>query len=161
MIALFRQIILCVTAASLFGAVALALVPKGALHEIVRLAVGLVLILSLAAPLRSLTFPKLHITNQWSQEQQQSDEQLADALVQEVERQAADYIVQLAAQRGISCTAQVDAKRTESGVVSLTRAELELSGDSTEGEIRRLIGEIADLMGIPEGDITVREEGME
>ena len=46
MIALIRQLILCVTAASLFGAVSLALVKDSALKEVIRLGVGLVLILS-------------------------------------------------------------------------------------------------------------------
>ena len=52
MIDLLRQIILCITAASLFCAVALSLVPEGALKEVIRMGTGLVLILSFAIPLR-------------------------------------------------------------------------------------------------------------
>ena len=52
MIVLLRQVILSVTAASLFGAVALALVPDGALKEAIRLGVGIVSLWSFRCAVR-------------------------------------------------------------------------------------------------------------
>lgn len=55
MIELLRQMILSVTAASLFGAVVLAMVPDGAMKEVLRMGTGLLLIVSLVLPLQRYT----------------------------------------------------------------------------------------------------------
>ena len=114
MIAVFKQIVLCVTAASLFGAVLLSLVQQRAQKEIVRIAVGILLILSLLTPLRSVHFPKLSLSQKDMQTQTTDADALYEqALAEEFCRQTEEYLEQQAQQDGLSCTIQVQAQMKE------------------------------------------------
>ena len=95
MIVLLRQVILSVTAASLFGAVALALVPDGALKEAIRLGVGIVLILSLVIPLRGALPSGLSDLLPKAAEVQQDEagDVYRAAIQEQVEAQTAEYVV--------------------------------------------------------------------
>lgn len=58
MIALFRQLILSITAVALFGAVMLTMTEQKAQRSVLQLAVGLLLLLAIINPLRRLRLPE-------------------------------------------------------------------------------------------------------
>lgn len=156
MIALIRQVILCVTAASLFGAVALALVKDGALKEIVRMGVGLVLILSLIIPLRnifSLKLPNLFVQKQNIQ-QEDTEEIYQQAVLEQVEAEASQYVVKLAEEYGIDCTADVTADISEEGMVSISVVRIAAEGSVPEQQQYTLRRQIVQELDAEEIDIT-------
>ena len=59
MIALFRQLILSITAAALFGAVMLTMTEQKSQRSVLQLAVGLLLLLAIINPLRHLKLPEI------------------------------------------------------------------------------------------------------
>lgn len=151
MIALMRQLILCLTAASLFGAVALSLTPNGALKEVVRLGVGLMLILSLVIPLRRVLPERLlsaHLPQHEIPAQQDAADVYRQAVREQVEAQAAQYVVTCAAQNGLSCTAQTSADIGEDGVVSITAVSVRLREKAEAGAADALRRQISAELGI-------------
>lgn len=157
MIVLVRQLILSVTAASLFGAVVLALVPDSALKEAIRLGVGIVLILSLIIPLRN-TLPSglSDLLPQTAEEQQDEAGDVYRAAIQEqVEAQTTDYIIQQAAENGISCTAQATADISEDGTVSVTAVFIRPEGDVSESRLNTLRQQISTQLGVPERAVLI------
>lgn len=157
MIVLLRQIILCVTAASLFCAVTLSLVPDGALKEVIRMGTGLVLILSLVIPLRQ-SLPRA-LTNLLPQvsapEQQDTTELYQQAVLQQVETETAQYAVQRAASLGINCTASVTAITHEDGTISITAVNLILDTPAADSVVTDLRTQLAEDLGITDEDICI------
>ncbi|MCD8356163.1 MAG: stage III sporulation protein AF [Clostridia bacterium] len=157
MIVLLRQIILCVTAASLFCAVTLSLVPDGALKEVIRMGTGLVLILSLVIPLRQ-SLPRA-LTNLLPQvsvpEQQDTTELYQRAVLRQVEAEAAQYAVQRAASVGIDCTASVTAITDEDGTISITAVNLVLDAPASDSIITDLRTQLAQELGITDEYICI------
>lgn len=152
MIVLLRQLILSVTAASLFGAVALALVPDGALREAVRLGVGIVLILSLVIPLRNAMPSGLSDLLPKTAEIQQDEagDVYRAAIKEQVEAQTVEYIVQQAAENGISCTAQAAVDIAEDGTVSITAVSIQSEEGTSESRLNALREQLSTELGVPE-----------
>ncbi len=150
MIALLRQLILCVTAASLFGAVALSLVPDGALREAVRMGVGFVLILSLIQPLRQLL--PLSLPDQLPEmdtvAQQDAGDVYQQAVIQQVEVETAEYIVQEAAGMGISCQASVTASVDDEGQISITTVHLAADENADGSALSALCKNLTAALGV-------------
>ncbi len=142
MIELMRQVIYCVTAASLFGAVALSLVQEGALKQVIRIAVGLTLVLSLVVPFqRTISFPNWKDWLTGETEQETDTVQLyRETICEQVEAETAQYIEQLARQQGVDvCTAQVSAQTDEDGTVRITSVTLDM--DAANDAFRQTIAE--------------------
>ena len=126
MIELLRQMILSVTAASLFGAVVLAMVPDGAMkEEVLRMGTGLLLIVSLVLPLQRYTphaigdfLPRLERQTARSQD---TTDLIRQEILREVEVEAAQNIEQMAQSRQLSCKAQVMAQIQEDNQVVIQR----------------------------------------
>ena len=141
MIALIRQLILCVTAASLFGAVTLSLVPDRAIKEVIRLGIGLLLLLSVILPFRQcLTWKMPQIPEQHRAEPEETH--IEDIILQQTERQTEQYIVELIQEYGLSGTADVQMHVTEDGVVSVAVVSITMADDiskQTEYTLRRRI----------------------
>ena len=152
MIVLLRQLILSVTAASLFGAVALALVPDGALREAVRLGVGIVLILSLVIPLRNAMPSGLSDLLPKTAEIQQDEagDVYRAAIKEQVEAQTVEYIVQQAAENGISRTAQAAVDIAEDGTVSITAVSIQSEEGTSESRLNALREQLSTELGVPE-----------
>lgn len=158
MIALLRQLILCVTAASLFGAVALSLVPDGALKEAVRMGVGFVLILSLIQPLRQLlplSLPDLLPEIDTSVSQQSAEDVYQQAVLQQVEVETGDYVVQEAAEMGISCEASVTASIDGEGEVSITAVRITAAEGTAASALSALRKNLAAELGVSTDAILV------
>lgn len=158
MIALLRQLILCVTAASLFGAVALSLVPDGALKEAVRMGVGFVLILSLIQPLRQLlplSLPDLLPEIDASVSQQSAEDVYQQAVLQQVEVETGDYVMQEAAEMGISCKASVTVSADSEGQVSITAVRITAAEGTAASTLSALQKNLAAELGISTDAILV------
>ena len=156
MIALLRQLILCITAASLFGAVALALVPDGALKEAVRMGVGFVLILSLMQPLRQLlplSLPDV-LPEVDAAVQQDAADVYQQALVQQVETETAQYVTQQAADMGVSCDVSATAV-AEDGTVSITAVCIAAAEGTDRSVLSALQKNVAAALGIPADAILI------
>ena len=157
MIDLLRQIILCITAASLFCAVALSLVPDGALKEVIRMGTGLVLILSLVIPLRqSLPHTLTDLLPEVSVPEQQIENVYQQAVIRQVEVETARYVVQQAEALDISCTASVTAAADGNGIVSITAVQIVLDETISDSSLASLRTRLRQELGITDACIRIQ-----
>ncbi|MDD6611638.1 MAG: hypothetical protein PUE91_05485 [Clostridiales bacterium] len=157
MIDLLRQIILCITAASLFCAVALSLVPDGALKEVIRMGTGLVLILSLVIPLRqSLPHTLTDLLPEVSVPEQQIENVYQQAVIRQVEVETARYVVQQAEALDISCTASVTAAADGNGIVSITAVQIVLDETISDSSLASLRTQLRQELGITDACIRIQ-----
>lgn len=158
MIDLLRQMILCITAASLFCAVALSLVPDGALKEVIRMGTGLVLILSVAIPLRQ-SLP--HVWQDWlpenvQTEQPETEQVYQKAVLQQVETETARYVVQQAEALHISCTAYVTAQTDTDGVISIASVQIVTDQPMSDSSLSSLRTRLRQELGITDACICIQ-----
>lgn len=157
MIDLLRQIILCITAASLFCAVALSLVPDGALKEVIRMGTGLVLILSLVIPLRqSLPHTLTDLLPEVSVPEQQIENVYQQAVIRQVEVETARYVVQQAEALDISCTASVTAAADGDGIESITAVQIVLDETISDSSLASLRTRLRQELGITDACIRIQ-----
>lgn len=143
MIDLLRQIILSVTAASLFGAVVLAVVPEGAMKEVLRMGTGLILIVSLVIPMQKYApqrfreiFPRIETA-----QTEDSTQLFQQEMIREIEAETADYAEQLAQQSGISCQAQVSAQIQTDNQVVITQISLKQEGNADLSQLQQTLAQ--------------------
>ncbi|WP_432619813.1 hypothetical protein [Butyricicoccus sp.] len=143
MIDLLRQIILSVTAASLFGAVVLAIVPEGAMKEVLRMGTGLILIVSLVIPMQKYApqrfrdfLPRIETT-----QMEDSTQLFQQEMIREIEAETADYAEQLAQQSGISCQAQVSAQIQTDNQVVITQISLKQEGNADLSQLQQTLAQ--------------------
>lgn len=122
--------ILAVSTAALFGGIAMTLVHAGALKEIVRLAAGVMVILSLLHPLSQI---HIRFPTQWLRTSTQPiSRQVEEATVQRKDwmaaasaREIGAYLVRRASGQGITCRIEVRASMKEDDTVSLDGATID------------------------------------
>lgn len=143
MIDLLRQIILSVTAASLFGAVVLAIAPEGAMKEVLRMGTGLILIVSLVIPMQKYApqrfrefLPRIETT-----QTEDSTQLFQQEMIREIEAETADYAEQLAQQSGISCQAQVSAQIQTDNQVVITQVSLKQEGNADLSQLQQTLAQ--------------------
>lgn len=143
MIDLLRQIILSVTAASLFGAVVLAIVPESAMKEVLRMGTGLILIVSLVIPMQKYApqrfrefLPRIETT-----QTEDSTQLFQQEMIREIEAETADYAEQLAQQSGISCQAQVSAQIQADNQVVITQVSLKQEGNADLSQLQQTLAQ--------------------
>lgn len=155
MIDLLRQIILSVTAASLFGAVVLAMVPEGAMKEVLRMGTGLILIVSLVIPLQRHAPQRFRdwLPNLETIQLQDSTELFQKEMLQEIEAETADYAEQLAQTSGISCRAKVSAQIQTDDQVVITQVSLHQEGQADLSQLRQTL---AQQLGISADCIVIQ-----
>lgn len=143
MIDLLRQIILSVTAASLFGAVVLAIVPDGAMKEVLRMGTGLILIVSLVIPIQRYAPQRFRelLPQIKTAQTEDSAQLLQQEMLREIETETADYAEQLAQSSGISCQAQVSAQIQEENQVMITRVSLRQTGNADLSPLRQTLAQ--------------------
>lgn len=157
MIDLLRQIILCITVVFLFCAVALSLVPDGALKEVIRMGTGLVLILSLVIPLRqSLPHTLTDLLPEVSVPEQQIENVYQQAVIRQVEVETARYVVQQAEALDISCTASVTAAADGDGIVSITAVQIVLDETISDSSLASLRTRLRQELGITDACIRIQ-----
>lgn len=155
MIDLLRQIILSVTAASLFGAVVLAIVPEGAMKEVLRMGTGLILIVSLVIPMQKYAPQRFRdfLPRIEAAQTEDSTQLFQQEMIREIEAETADYAEQLAQQSGISCQAQVSAQIQTDNQVVITQISLKQEGDADLSQLQQTL---AQQLGISAGRIFIQ-----
>ena len=109
MIAILRQIIFCITAAALFGAAVQALTKDGAMKEVIQMAVGILLILSLVMPLRrGFKLPDFITLPESTAVQNDAQELYTQTLLTQFQTEIEAYVQNLLEQQ--QCTGTVSAQ---------------------------------------------------
>ena len=157
-----RNWLLAVIAVSLLCAVADALMPPGAVKRVGRLVCGLVLIGAILSPAASLD---LEGNRRWLESylvsvrsrEAELEETVNDQIKVIIEQKYAAYIVDKAAQLGLSCRARVECALSEDGLYLPVRTEVD--GSMTADVQGRLVRLIQSDLGVPaESQIYVEEE---
>ncbi len=143
MIDLLRQIILSVTAASLFGAVVLAIAPEGAMKEVLRMGTGLILIVSLVIPMQKYAPQRFRefLPRIETAQTKDSTQLFQQEMIREIEAETADYAEQLAQQSGISCQAQVSAQIQMDNQVVITQISLKQEGNADLSQLQQTLAQ--------------------
>ena len=157
-----RSWLLAMIFAAVLCALAKELMPAGPVKRVGGLVCGMVLLAVMLSPLVQLN-PAAG--QAWLEGWRSGLEQQEAALRQQVnegvkpiiEQEFAAYIVDKAAELGLTCTARVSCRAGEEGLFLPERAEV--SGFLTEGERERLSLVIQEDLGIPEEEQAYVEEG--
>ena len=150
-----RGWLLAVIAVSLLCAVADALMPPGGVRRVGRLVCGLVLMGAVLSPVVELD---VEGGRRWLEDYLASVHSREAELTQTVESQMkviieqeyAAYIVDKAAQLGLTCSVQVECGLSEEGLYLPARARV--SGALTERERDQIVRLIGTDLGIPESE---------
>ena len=159
-----RSWLLAVIAASLLCAVAGALMPPGGVERVGRLVCGLVMLGAVLSPAATLDAAEgQRWLEGWLDSIQHREEELEGTVNQQmksiIERECAAYIVDKAAQLGLTCRARVECQPSEDGLYLPVRTEV--AGPMTAEVQGRLIRTIAEDLGVPpEAQIYMEEEEM-
>lgn len=151
-----RGWLLAVIGASLICALAGALMPRGAARQAGKLVCGLVLLWAILSPLAG---PDLQDGQRWLEDYLASldtrEAELAETVNSQmkviIEQEYAAYIVDKAAQLGLTCSVRVECGLSEEGLYLPVRAEV--SGPLTEDERDRVFRLIAGDLGVPESEL--------
>ena len=156
-----RSWLMAVIAVSLLCAVADALMPRGAVRRAGKLVCGLVLLGAVLSPVAGLDVESgqrwldgylASIQNRESELEETVESQMKGIIEQEY----AAYIVDKAAELGLTCTARVDCKLSEDGLYLPVRTEV--AGLKTAGGQEELIRVIETDLGVPAERQFYREE---
>ena len=159
-----RSWLLAVIAVSLLCAVAGALMPPGPVKRVGRLVCGLVLVGAILSPLKSLD---LEGSRRWLEDYLASVRSREAELEKTVnsqtkviiEQKFSAYIVDKAAELGLSCRARVECALSEDGLYLPVRTEV--TGSMTADVQSKLIRIIESELGVPaQSQIYVEEEEM-
>lgn len=162
MMGALRSWLLAVIAAALLCAVADALMPPGAVKRVGRLVCGLVLIGAVLSPLAALD---LEGSQRWLEgylvsvrtREAELEETVSDQIKVIIEQKLSAYIVDKAAQLGLTCRARVECAASEDGLYLPVRTEV--VGSMTADVQGKLIRVIESDLGVPaESQIYVEEE---
>lgn len=157
-----RGWLLTVIGASLICALADALMPQGPVRRVGRLVCGLVLLAALLPPLAELD---LSGGRRWLEgylaslegRQAQLEDTVNGQMKVIIEGEYAAYIVDKAAQLGLTCSARVECGLSEEGLY--LPARVRVSGPLTQEKRARLAQIIAQDLGVPESEqLYVTEE---
>ena len=148
-----RSWLLAVIVVSLMCAAAEALMPPGPGRRVGRLVCGLALLSAVLSPLAGLD---LDGGQQWLEDYLSSldgrtaelEETVNNQMKHIIEGEYAAYIVDKAAELGLTCTAQVECQRSAEGLYLPVRTEV--TGMLTEDIRIQLVRTIAEDLGVPE-----------
>lgn len=152
-----------VIAVSLLCAVADALMPQGAVKRVGRLVCGLVLLGAVLSPLVGLD---IEAGQQWLNEclsplqcQEELEVTVNSQMKIIIEQEYAAYIVDKAAELGVTCEAWVECRRSEDGLYLPCRTEV--AGPMTDHVRTQLAQMIEEDLGVPKSEqITIDKEEM-
>lgn len=150
-----RDWLLSVIAASLICALADALMPQGAVRRVGKLVCGLVLLWAVLSPLAGLDVSS---GREWVEERiaglEAREAELSETVNGQmkviIEQEYGAYIVDKAAQLGLSCSARVECGLSEEGLYLPVRARV--SGALTQSGQAQILRIIAEDLGIPESE---------
>ena len=153
MMELLRAWLTGITAAAILCALANSLMPEGAVRRVGKLACGLLMLSAVFRPLvevEALSPGDLlkDCQAQAAVQTQALEEERNTALKSIIEREFAAYIVDKAAEWGLTVTAEVECAASEDGLYLPCRAEV--AGPLSQADRSRLTGMIREDLGIPE-----------
>ena len=148
-----RTWLLSLMFAAVLCAMARALMPAGPVKRAGNLICGLVMLTAVLAPAARLSPGAAEAwMDQLSAGQTQREEELRQSLNEGmkriIEQEFAAYIVDKAAEWGLTCTARVTCGETEDGLYLPVRTEV--TGPLTQGDRARLTRLIREELGVPE-----------
>ena len=148
-----RTWLLSLMFAAVLCAIARALMPAGPVKRAGGLIGGLVMLSAVLAPAVQLSPAAAEAwAAQWSDGRAQREEELRQGVNEEmkriIEQEFAAYIVDKAAEWGLTCTARVTCGETEDGLYLPVRTEV--TGPLTQGDRARLTRLIREELGVPE-----------
>lgn len=146
---LFRQLLVNVAAAAVLAGVSLRFVREGPLHEVTRVAAGLMMTLALLVPLSR--FPAAGITGVFREAESAAAQAAAEnqrIAASSVGNAVAVYIEDRAKEMGVKCTAAVHMDGDENGRLVTESVTLYIEG-ATEEERRAVCEMVAQECGIP------------
>lgn len=150
---LVRQWLLGITCAALLAAVVDALMPKGAVKQVGKVVCGLVLLCAVLRPLtgNEIVWDTTALHRQSTQQlnPEQGGERMLKTLI---ERECGAYIVDKAAEQGVTCQAQVECEAGQQGVWLPSRVKI--SGQAQERERNSLCAVICREFGIAPEQVT-------
>ncbi len=160
MIALFRQLILSITAAALFGAVVLALTDQKSQRGLLHLAVGILLLLAIINPLRIIQLPEFlqlpdSMTNNWNQSEN-TDSAYVRAVRETFCMQTEEYLEAKIEEKGLSGDIQLEV--SEDNVLTISTVHVVCDNAYSAGRKEQLEEIIQSELGIGKEVITIREE---
>lgn len=152
---------MAVIAVSLLCAVADALMPPGAVRRVGKLVCGLVLLGAVLSPVAGLD---VESGRQWldgylasvRNREAELTETVESQMKGIIEQEYAAYIVDKAAELGLTCTARVECELSEDGLYLPVRTEV--AGLETAGGQEKLIRVIETDLGVPAERQFYREE---
>lgn len=147
-----RGWLMAVIAVSLLCAVADALMPPGAVRRVGKLVCGLVLLGAVLSPVANLD---VESGQRWldgylasvQSREEELEETVESQMKSIIEQNCAAYIVDKAAELGLTCTARVECVRSEDGLYLPVRTEV--TGLETAGGQEKLIRVIETDLGVP------------
>ncbi len=148
MIALFRQLILSITAAALFGAVMLTMTEQKSQRSVLQLAVGLLLLLAIINPLRRLKLPEIFPLPSGSSGNVTQNQQdlYAEAVASSFQEQTQAYLDKKLQEIGVDAAVQLEISGGEElavrGASVVCREECT---QSQEQKIKQLLQEELDV----------------
>lgn len=152
MTGILRSIVLGVSTAALFGGIAMTFIHTGALREIVRIAVGTMLILALLYPVSKirLELPLKMFqqnTEAVTQRVNEAKNQQKDWMAQSSAREIGAYLVRKAKSEGIECDIEVQAQLHDDNTVSLEGVTV--CADLTSQQLEWMEDMLEEECGIP------------
>ncbi len=158
MIAFFRQLILSITAASLFGAVMLTVTEQKSQRSVLQLAIGLLLLLAIINPLRRFQLPDVlswvsGIETNLPQEQEKA---YRDAVEETFRKQTEQYLEGRLRELGVNGVATLTL--SEDGELQV--AEVSVLCDAYTAEQKHSIEQLMqNELGVRKEVISIRSEG--
>ncbi len=173
MVELVRSWLLGVTGVAIFTAMAQGLMPEGSIKQVGKLTGGLILLIAALTPILSLDLDSLLAASQWEESQNELVENLDTTVKNQWEglivAELEAYIVDKAADQGISCTATVTC-RLQDEIYLPDTVVIALSEDLTEEQQQELSRLIEEDFSISDSKISfdtvdlidvITEEGVE
>ena len=155
--------LLSITGASVLCALADGLMPAGPVRRVGRLVCGLVLLAVILAPLAQLD---LEGGQRWLEEYhlgledrtQELERQVDEQMKTIIEQEYAAYIVDKAAEMGLTCTARVSCQAVEGGVY--VPSQTQVAGVLSQAERDQISQMIQADLGVPAQRQFYYEEGL-
>ena len=156
-----REWLLGVTAAAILAALAEGLMQEGGPKRVGRLVCGLVLLAAVFRPAAELTLPaEGGLSGYSAQIEEQADRLRTDTndwMKLVIEEQCAAYVMDKAAELGITCQVRVTCTQEEAGVFLPWRCRV--TGDLAQGDWDGLRRCLEEELGVPPERQSFREEG--
>ena len=158
MIALFRQLILSITAAALFGAVMLTMTEQKSQRSVLQLAVGLLLLLAIINPLRRLKLPEIFPLPSGSSGNVMQNQQdlYAEAVASSFQEQTQAYLNKKLQEIGVDAAVQLEISGGEE--LAVRGASVVCQEEYTQSQEQKIKQLLQEELDVRKEVISIRSE---